>query len=133
MTVPTDPKPDLPPFLAHSGVGRESVSLRAKEFFFSQGDVADSVFYLKTGRAKLTVISQRGKEGTITLLGPNDFIGEESISAISGLRLSTATATTACTALKIERDEMICALHEQHDFSDLFLKYLLARGDANSG
>jgi CRP-like cAMP-binding protein len=128
MTALTDPKPALLPFLARSGVGRESVNLRAKELFFSQGDAADCVFYLKTGRAKLTVISQRGKEGTITLLEAGDFIGEESIATVDGLRLATATATTACTALKIERDEMICALHEQHDFSDLFLKYLLARG-----
>jgi CRP-like cAMP-binding protein len=112
----------------HSGVGRESVSLKAKELFFSQGDPADCVFYLKTGRAKLTVISQRGKEGTITLLEPGDFIGEESIAAIDGLRLATATATTACTALKIERTEMIRTLHEQPDFSDLFLKFLLTRG-----
>jgi CRP-like cAMP-binding protein len=128
MTVPTGPKPELLPFLAHAGVGRESVSLKAKDSFFSQGDLADCVFYLKTGRAKLTVISERGKEGTITLLGPSDFIGEESISAIGGLRLATASATTACTALKIERNEMIRALREQPDVSDLFRKFLLARG-----
>lgn len=128
MTVPTDPKSDQLLLLVHSGAGRESVSLKTKELFFSQGDLADCVFYLKTGRAKLTVISQCGKEGTITLLEPGDFIGEESIATTDGLRLATATASTPCTALKIERTEMIRSLHEQPDVSDHFLKFLLARG-----
>jgi CRP-like cAMP-binding protein len=115
-------------FLAQSGIGRKLVNLKAKETFFSQGDPADCVFYLNTGRAKLTVVSERGKEGTITLLGPSDFIGEESIAAPPGLRLATATAITACVALKIPRSEMIRVMHEQLGFSDIFLKFLLARG-----
>jgi CRP-like cAMP-binding protein len=128
MTESKDSKPDPAAFLANSGLARRLVSLKAKGAFFSQGSPADCVFYLQTGRAKLTVVSELGKEATITLLVPCDFIGEESIASVPGLRLATATAITACTALKIERDEMIRVMHEQHGFSDLFLKFLLARG-----
>jgi CRP-like cAMP-binding protein len=89
--------------------------------------IADSVFYLQKGRAKLTVVSKNGKEATITLLSTGDFVGEESLAGAVGLRLATATAISACTALKIERQEMIRVMHEEHAFSDLFLKFLLAR------
>ena len=114
-------------FLAKAGLGRRVVKLKPKHVFFSQGDPADSVFYLQKGRARITVVSNRGKEATITLLSPGDFIGEESIAGAAGLRLVTATAITPCTALKIERVEMIRVMHEEHAFSDLFLKFLLAR------
>ena len=66
-----------------------------------------------------------GKEATITILAPGDFVGEESLTAAHGLRLATATAITACSALKINREEMIRVMHEEHEFSDLFLKFLL--------
>jgi CRP/FNR family cyclic AMP-dependent transcriptional regulator len=115
-------------FLANSGLGRKLVSLKAKETFFSQGNPADCVFYLQTGRAKLTVVSERGKEATITLLVPGDFIGEESIASVPGLRLATAIALTACTALRIGRDEMIRVMHDELGFADIFVKFLLARG-----
>jgi CRP/FNR family cyclic AMP-dependent transcriptional regulator len=114
-------------FLAKAGLGRRIVRLKAKHLFFSQGNPADSVFYIQKGRAKLTVVSEKGKEATITLLSAGDFIGEDSIAGAVGLRLATATAITACTALKIEREEMIRVMHEEHAFSDLFLKFLLAR------
>ena len=85
------------------------------------------MFYLQTGRAKLTVISKNGKEATITLLGAGDFVGEEALAGAVGRRLATATVITACTALKIEREEMVRVLQQEHAFSDLFLKFLLAR------
>jgi CRP/FNR family cyclic AMP-dependent transcriptional regulator len=118
---------DTADFLAKAGLGRRIVNLKPKQVFFSQGSPSDSVFYLQKGRAKITVVSERGKEATITLLSAGDFIGEESIAGAVGLRLSAATAITACTALKIERVEMIRVMHEEHAFSDLFLKFLLAR------
>ena len=123
-----DLKFDPVAFLGSAGLGRTLVRLKAKETFFSQGDPADCVFYLQSGRAKITVVSERGKEATITLLVPGDFIGEESMASVSGLRLATATSITVCTALKIERSEMIRVMHEEHGFSNLFLKFLLARG-----
>jgi CRP-like cAMP-binding protein len=118
---------DAAAFLDKAGLGRKIVELKPKRVFFSQGGPADSIFYLQKGRAKLTVVSKNGKEATITLISPGDFVGEESIAGAVGLRLATATAITACTALKIERAEIIRVLHEEHAFSDLFLKFLLAR------
>src|ERR1700735_3786523 len=94
-------------FLAKAGVGRSLVHLKAKEAFFSQGHAADCVFYLQRGRAKLTVVSEKGKEATISLLVAGDFVGEESIAGVAGLRMASATAITACAALKISRDAMI--------------------------
>jgi len=114
-------------YLAHAGPGRRIVHLEAKQSLFSQGDPADSIFYLQNGQAKITVVSQAGKEATITILAPGDFAGEESLTANRGLRLATATAITACSALKIDREEMIRIMHEEHVFSDLFLKFLLDR------
>jgi CRP/FNR family transcriptional regulator, cyclic AMP receptor protein len=114
-------------FLASAGLGRSVVRFEPRESFFSQGDPADSVFYLQKGRARVTVVSKIGKEATITLLGPREFVGEEALAAIPGLRLASATAITACTALKITREEMIRVMHEEHEFSDLFLKFLLER------
>jgi CRP/FNR family transcriptional regulator, cyclic AMP receptor protein len=118
---------DAAAFLANAGLGRRIVELGPKESFFTQGDLADSVFYLQKGRAKVTVVSKAGKEATITLLSAGDFVGEESLSTVTGLRLATATAITACSALKIGRDEMVRVMHEEHDFSDIFLKFLIAR------
>src|ERR1039458_8445615 len=114
-------------FLANAGLGRRIIELEPKEPFFCQGDPADSVFYIQKGRAKVTVVSKAGKEATITLLEPSDFVGEEALAAVPGLRLSSATAITACTALKITCEEMVRVMHGEHEFSDLFMKFLLAR------
>lgn len=114
-------------FLANAGLGRRIIELKPAETFFCQGDLADSVYYLQKGRARVTVVSQNGKEATITLLASCDFVGEESLAAIAGLHLATATAAIACTALKISRNEMIRVMHDEPTFADLFLKFLLAR------
>jgi CRP/FNR family transcriptional regulator, cyclic AMP receptor protein len=121
------PRFDVAAFLANAGLGRSIIHLAPKDAFFSQGEPADSVFYLQVGHARVTVVSATGKEGTITLLSAGDFVGEESLAAMAGVRLATATAITACTALKISRQEMIRVMHEEHSFSDLFLKFILER------
>ena len=72
------------PFSQDTGLGRTIIELQAKQTFFSQGDKADSVFYLQKGRARVTVVSQNGKEATITHLTARDFVGEESLAAIVG-------------------------------------------------
>ena len=118
---------DTAAFLASAGLGRRIIQLAPKETFFSQGDLAESVFYLREGRAKVTVVSPAGKEATIALLTAGDFVGEEALAAIDGPRLATATAITPCTALRISREEMIHVMHVEHSFSDLFLKVLLER------
>jgi CRP/FNR family cyclic AMP-dependent transcriptional regulator len=117
----------LEAFLASAGLGRRIVRLKAHEAFFSQGNEADSIFYLQKGRATLTVVSPAGKEANLSFFGAGDFLGEESIAAAMGRRLATATAITTCVAVKIDRAEMIRVLHEEHAFCDLFLKFLLAR------
>ena len=114
-------------FLASAGLNRKIVELQPKQTFFNQGDPSDAVFYLQRGRAKLTVVSQSGKEATITLLSAGDFVGEESLAAVSGLRMATATAVNVCTALRIGRDEMIRVMHQEPTFADLFMKFLLGR------
>jgi CRP-like cAMP-binding protein len=114
-------------FLASAGLNRQIVELKPQQTFFCQGDRADCIFYLQKGRAKLTVVSQKGKEATITLLSAGEFVGEESLAAIAGLRLATATAVNSCTALKIGRVEMARVMHEEHAFADMFLKFLLGR------
>lgn len=118
---------DLEAFLGQASFGRRIVELKPKEAFFSQGDPADCIFYLQKGRAKVTVVSKEGKEATITMLAPCEFVGEESLATVPGLRLTSANAITACTAIKIERDEMVRAMHGEHEFSDRFVKFLLAR------
>jgi CRP-like cAMP-binding protein len=118
---------DVAAFLASAGLGRRIVRLAPKETFFSQGDPADAVFYLQTGRARVSVVSTAGKEATITLVSSGEFVGEGALAAVAGMRLSTATAITACTALRISRAEMINVMHEEHSLSDFFLKFLLER------
>jgi len=118
---------DCAAFLANAGLGRRIVELQPKETFFSQGDAANAVFYLQTGRAKLTVVAQNGKEATITLLSEGDFVGEECLASIPGPRLATASAVNSCVALKITREEMARVMHDEPMFADLFVKFLLAR------
>jgi CRP/FNR family cyclic AMP-dependent transcriptional regulator len=114
-------------FLSHPGLGRRIVTLAPKEAFFSQGDSADCIFYLQEGRAQLVVVSAKGKEGTISLLSAGEFVGEESLAAVVGLRMATASAVTPCTALKIVRSEMVRVMHDETAFTNLFVKFLLGR------
>jgi CRP-like cAMP-binding protein len=118
---------DLAAFLTTAGVGRKIVQLKPKETFFSQGSSADSIFYLQTGRAKLTVVSHDGKEATIALLSAGEFVGDESLASVGALHMASASAVTACTALRIEREAMIRVMHEEHSFSEMYLKLLLVR------
>src|SRR5271157_2380768 len=94
-------------YLSTAGPGRNIMRLKAKQVFSSQGDPADSVFYLQTGRAKLTVMSKGGKEATVTLLAAGDFFGEECMDGLNAYRTTSATAITVCMVLKIELEELI--------------------------
>jgi len=118
---------DLATFLENAGVGRKVVHLQPEQVFFLQGSSADSVFYLRTGSPKLTVVSQDGREATVALLTSGEFIGEESLASLGGLHLATATAIVVCTALQIAREEMIRVMHEERSFSEMYMKFLLAR------
>jgi CRP-like cAMP-binding protein len=128
MTSSSSTAFDVAAYLATAGHDRRIIEFAPTETFFCQGDSADAVFYLQKGRAKLTVVSQSGKEATITLLTAGDFVGEEALAAITGLRSVTAAAVNACEALKIGRPEMVRVMHDEAAFADIFLKFLLARG-----
>jgi CRP/FNR family transcriptional regulator, cyclic AMP receptor protein len=117
---------DLDEYLASYRPGKRLIQLQRNQAFFSQGTSADSVFFICSGNAKLTVVSKQGKEATIMLLAAGDFVGEESIAG--GLfRISTASTTTVCKVVRIEREEMLRALREEPNFSKLFLAYMLHR------
>jgi len=113
-------------FLATIGEGRKSVLFRGKQRVFAQGDLADSVFYIQTGKVKLTVVSTTGKEATIAIFGEEDFFGEAALAG-QPIRMGSATAMTDCVILRIAKKAMMEALHREHEFSDLFVAYLLAR------
>ena len=119
---------DTHAFLTTEGAGRRLIHVKPGGVLFSQGTESNCVFYLHTGRAKLTVVSAGGKEATITLITVGEFIGEEAIASGAGPRMATASAITSCSATRIAREEMLRVLHEEHAFSDLFVHFLLARG-----
>jgi CRP-like cAMP-binding protein len=113
--------------MTQAGLHMTTVALREKQIVFSQGDQAEAVFYVQSGNFRLSVISSAGKEATIALLGAGDFLGEECIADPSGLRAATAAALTPATVFRIERAEMVRALHEQNALCDMFVAHLLDR------
>jgi len=113
-------------FLATIGEGRKSVLFQRKQGIFAQGDAADAVFYIQTGKVKLTVVSNDGKEATIGILGDGEFFGEGALAG-QALRMGSATAMTDCAVLRIDKKAMMQALHREHTFSDMFVAPLLAR------
>jgi CRP-like cAMP-binding protein len=115
-------------YLANTGAGRTLIRYSPKAAIFIQGGLADFVFYLHSGRAKLTVASQRGKEATVTLLAHGDFVGEESLAGTKQSRKATACTITTCVAMKIDKLEMVRVLHEEPAFADFFLKFMLDKG-----
>lgn len=112
-------------YLRSVGPERKTVQLNSSQVFFSQGDPADCVFYLHKGRVKISVISSAGKEATIRLVAANNFFGEKATAAEPGLRVTTATAVTACTALRIARPEFLRVMREEQAFSNVFSSFLL--------
>jgi CRP-like cAMP-binding protein len=99
---------------------------RKKQPIFSQGDSADAIFYLQTGKVRLTVVSKTGKEATIGIMSDGSFFGEGSLAG-QALRMGSATAMTDCAILRIEKKAMMLALHREHALSDVFVAYLLGR------
>jgi CRP/FNR family transcriptional regulator, cyclic AMP receptor protein len=117
---------DVRLFLDSAGLGRKVSKFRAKEEVFAQGDPATKVIYIQEGRVKLTVVNATGKEGVIAILGPGDFLGEGCLAGQS-ICMATATTMSPTTALVIAKNEMIRVLHAEHEFSDRFIEYMLAR------
>ncbi len=117
---------DVKLFLDSAGLGRRVAKFRRKETVFTQGDPAKQVMYIQEGGAKLTVVNKTGKEAIVAILGPGDFLGEGCLAGQSNY-LVTATTISPTSVLVIERAEMIRALHEEHEFSDRFIAYMLTR------
>ena len=117
---------DVDGFLRSAGTRRLAVTYRAADVIFSQGDAADTVLYVQKGAVKLSVLSKTGREAVVGMLGTGDFFGEQALTG-HPVRLETATAVTATTALTIPKQQMVRLLHEEHTFSDRFIAYMLAR------
>ena len=113
-------------FLAKIGEGRTISLYRKGQTIFSQGGVADSVFYIQKGRVKVTVVSEHGKEAVVAILGKDEFSGEGCLAG-QPKRIATATALTECEIMRIEKRAIVHTLHTEPEFSELFLAHLLAR------
>jgi len=114
-------------FLTSAAIGRTLHTYQPKQTIFSQGDHADTVFYIQQGTVRLSVLSRHGKEATLSLLGPGDFLGESCLAWDQPVRLATATAITASSILTIEKKRMLHSLHVQHELSDMFVAYVIER------
>jgi CRP/FNR family transcriptional regulator, cyclic AMP receptor protein len=113
-------------FLAKVGEGKTISKYRNDQTVFSQGQVADAVFYIQQGKVKLTVISEQGKEAVVAILGPGHFFGEGCLNG-HPLRIATTRAIDDCVITRIEKATMIATIHNEPEFSELFMSYLLTR------
>ena len=113
-------------FLATIGEGRKNVAVGKKQGIFAQGDEANAVYYIQSGKVKLTVVSKTGKEATIGMLGEGNFFGEGALAG-QAQRMGSASAMTDCELMRVDKNAMMQALHREHAFSDMFVAYLLAR------
>jgi CRP/FNR family cyclic AMP-dependent transcriptional regulator len=127
-TLATKKKRDFDPrmFLATIGEGRKIVLVPKKQLLFTQGEAADTVFYIQKGKVRLTVVAENGKEATIGMLNPGDFCGEGGLAG-QPLRMGSAIAMTDCELMRIDKKAMMLALHREHRLSDMFTAYLLGR------
>ena len=126
--ITTKRKRDFDPkrFLATIGEGRQIVPVAKKQRIYAQGAACDAVFYIQTGKVRLTVVAKNGKEATIGILNPGDFCGEAALAG-QPLRMGAATAITDCELMRIDKKAMMLALHREHTLSDMFTAYLLGR------
>ena len=122
----TRPDFDAQTFLESAGAARRVATYPKGKVVFSQGQPSDTVFYLKEGGIKISVLSRGGKEAVVAMLGPGDFFGEGALTGQS-IRIGTATATMSTTVLVIEKEAMLRLLHDEPTFSDRFISYMLAR------
>jgi CRP/FNR family cyclic AMP-dependent transcriptional regulator len=113
-------------FLAKVGEGKTISEYRNDQIVFSQGEVADAVFYIQQGKVKLTVVSEQGKEAVVAILGPGHFFGEGCLNG-HPLRIATTRAMDECVVTRIEKATMIATIHDEPEFSELFMTYLLTR------
>jgi CRP/FNR family transcriptional regulator, cyclic AMP receptor protein len=114
-------------FLNKVGTGKSTVTRVKGETVFSQGDAADSVYFVQKGKIKIGVVSKQGKEAIVAMLGVGEFVGEDCIATSHPVRLVTARAMTDCVLLRIDKKAMVRVLSADHAFSEVFVTFLLAR------
>jgi len=120
------PSFDPKDFLSKVGAGRTLAKYHTDQPLFSQGEPADSVFYIQKGKVKITVVSEEGREAVVAILGKNDFCGEGCLSG-QPRRIATATAMVECEVMRLEKATITRALHDDPSFSEVFVAHLLAR------
>ena len=127
-TQPAEERPafDAEAFLETAGAARRAVSYPKGKSVFSQGEPSDTVMYIQKGGVKISVLSRTGKEAVVAMLGPGDFLGEGALTGQS-IRIGTATATMATTALVIDKGVMLQLLRDEPTFSERFISYMLTR------
>jgi CRP-like cAMP-binding protein len=113
-------------FLSQIGAGRTNAKYKPGDVIYAQGDAANSVFYLQKGKAKKAVTSQTGKEAVLSILETGDFFGEGCLHGLPR-RMTTITAMTECAVMRLEKAAMLRVLHDESEFSELFILYLLQR------
>jgi len=113
-------------FLAKVGEGKTIAKYHKDQVVFSQGQVADAVFYVQQGKIKLTVVSEQGREAVVAILGPGHFFGEGCLNG-HPRRIATTRAIDECVITRLEKAAMVAALHDEPDFAELFMAYLLSR------
>jgi CRP/FNR family transcriptional regulator, cyclic AMP receptor protein len=113
-------------FLAKVGKGKTVSNYLKDQIVFSQGEVADAVFYIQQGKVKLTVVSEQGKEAVVAMLGPGHFFGEGCLNG-HPLRIATTRAVDKCLITRLEKATMLATIHNESEFSELFMSYLLTR------
>src|SRR3984957_1596238 len=126
MKKPAKDMFDPKDFLAKVGAGKKILEFRKNQNVFAQGDVADTVFYIQKGKLKLTVASDQGKEAVVAILEPGQFFGEGCMNG-HALRIATTTTMEDCLITVITKAAMIAAIHDEPQFSELFMAYLLTR------
>ena len=119
---PFDPKS----FLAKVGDGRSIDRFGKDAIVFSQGDPADAVFYIQKGKAKVTVVSEQGKEAVVAIFGTNEFFGEGCLAG-QVQRIATVTAMTDCVIMRLEKAAVVDVIHREPAFSEMFIAHLLGR------
>jgi len=117
---------DAKEFLAKVGEGKTILEFGKGDVVFTQGDAADTIFYIQRGRVKVVVISEQGKEAVVGIVGPGQFFGEGCMNGHS-LRIATSTTIEECLITAITKAAMLATLHKEPTFSELFMAYLLTR------
>jgi len=126
MAAKRRPSFDPKSFLAKVGDGRSIDRFGKDQIVFSQGDAADAVFFIQKGKAKVTVVSEQGKEAVVAIFGTNEFFGEGCLAG-QAQRIATVTTMTDSVIMRLEKAAVVDVIHSEPAFSEMFIAHLLGR------